>query len=53
MQLANEKRHKANCEHDHEVSFEITGSCLEFNGVCQNGHRFRCSSSELQSYQDI
>ena len=35
-----QKCQEVHCEENHEVSYEINGSCLQLSGVCQNGHRF-------------
>ena len=43
---------RAHCEANHEVSYEINGSCLQLlqlSGVYQNGHRFYWSSSEFHT----
>ena len=45
MQLASGKCQEAHCE----VSYEVTGSCLQLSEVCQNGHRFYWSSSEFHT----
>ena len=46
MQLAGVKCQEAHCEAKHEVSYEVTGSCIQLSGVCSNGHRFYWSSSK-------
>ena len=47
MELASGKCQVANCRHNCQVSYEVTGCCLQVNGVCQDGHRFHWSSSEF------
>jgi len=49
LELAKGKCQTANCVHTREISYEITGCCLELNGVCKAGHRFYWSSSGVQT----
>ena len=47
MELASGKCQVANCRHNCQVSYEVTGCCLQLNGICQDGHRFHWSFSEF------
>jgi len=40
MELACGKCQEVNCAKTRQVAYEVTGCCLQINGVCQDGHRF-------------
>lgn len=49
MELASRKCQAINCRYACQVSYEVTGCCLQLSGVCQDGHRFYWSSSEFHT----
>ena len=49
MELAGGKCQAANCRHNRQVAYEVTGCCLLISGVCQDGHQFNWSSSEFHA----
>ena len=49
LDLAGGKCQATNCRQTRQVTYELTGCCLQLSGVCQDGHRFNWSSSEFHT----